>query len=266
MRKVILNGKNIETNTKTLWELRDQHMPDSELVIYNGYATSEDLELTSGDVVHFIKKGTLPDEETLDHMMRARHTPNVHDTLKQGKVGIAGCGGLGSHVAIALARMGIGQLVLVDFDVVEPSNLNRQAYGVSHLGKVKVEALKALLKDINPYSKITAIQTKVNEYNAKALFEGCSIVVEAFDLPENKAMLVQSLLETEILVVAASGIAGYDSANTVVTQRTFKNLYVVGDQHNSAAPGRGLMAPRVMVAAGHQANMVIRLLLGEITP
>ena len=90
-------------------------------------------------------------------------------------------------------------------------------------------------------------------------------MVEAFDRADMKAMLVNTVLESlpQSSVIAASGLAGYEPNNSIVTRKISRRLYLVGDTVSEAAPGNGLMAPRVGIAAHHQANQVVRILLGE---
>ena len=116
------------TSGSTLFSLRDQLKPQADVVVLNGALAKDDVVLEDGDCVVLITKGQIPARDELEALMMARHTPGVHDAVKNSTVGIAGLGGLGSAIAIALARVGVGKLVLVDFDVVEPSNLNRQQY------------------------------------------------------------------------------------------------------------------------------------------
>jgi len=212
--------------------------------------------------MHIIKKGVMPNDDEYESMMAARHTPGIHKKLKEGKVAIAGLGGLGSNISVMLARIGIGKLLLVDFDVVEPSNLNRQHYDLTHLGMLKTDALKNQLNKINPFIETETCNLKVTEENVMMIFNDYPIVCEAFDNPQYKAMLVNALLEQgEKRIVAASGMTGFDSANNIKTKQRFKNLYICGDFKTPAQEGTGLMAPRVGVCAAHQANMVLRLLL-----
>jgi sulfur carrier protein ThiS adenylyltransferase len=172
---------------------------------------------------------------------------------------------LGSAVAVALARVGVGRLVIADFDVVEPSNLNRQQYFIDQIGLPKVEALTANLQRINPYVTVEPYPTLLHPTNIPAIFEKCSIVVEAFDRADMKAMLVDTVLAQMpgTTMVAASGLAGYGPNNAITTRMISSRLYLCGDGTSEAQPGRGLMAPRVAIAAGHQANQVIRIILGE---
>ena len=204
----------------------------------------------------------MPNREEYESMMAARHTPAVHNKLKEGKVAVAGLGGLGSNISVMLAQAGVGKLLLVDFDVVELSNLNRQHYDLTHLGMLKTDALKKQIEKINPFIETETGTLKVTEENVMTVFNGYPIVCEAFDNPQYKAMLVNALLaQGGQTIVAASGMAGFASANTIKTRQRFKNLYVCGDFKTPVQEGSGLMAPRVAVCAAHQANMVLRLLL-----
>jgi sulfur carrier protein ThiS adenylyltransferase len=249
----------------TLFRVKNQYKPDADLVIYNGFPLASDSPLTEGDEVCLIRKGKKPTPEELECLMMARHTPGVHQKIKGSVVGIAGLGGLGSVVAIALARVGVGRLILVDFDVVEPSNLNRQQYFFHQIGLPKVEALRENLSKINPCVDIQIHHEKLDRDNVERIFKETDVVVEAFDRADQKAMLISAVSEKmpQKYIVAASGVAGYGDNNEIKTVRFSSRLFIVGDQKTAARPGVGLMAPRVGIAAHHQANTVLRILLGE---
>lgn len=186
--------------------------------------------------------------------------------LREKRVAIVGLGGLGSNIAVMLARSGVGHLMLVDFDVVEASNLNRQHYFPRHLGMPKAEALAEQLREINPALSLDVVQQRVTADNAAALLQGWPLVCEAMDAPASKAMLVNTLLpDPEKIIVAGSGMAGYGSANTIQTVRKMARLYVCGDECSDMDQGV-MLAPRVQICAGHQANMILRLLLGLQEP
>ncbi len=259
-----INGKKMDLACQTAFEARKQFGNETDIVIVNGFQIMNDCQLSENAVLTIIRKGTMPKMEELESMMMARHTPDVHKRVKEGKVAIAGLGGLGSNLAVMLARIGVGQLLLVDFDIVEPSNLNRQSYYISHLGMSKTTALHKQIKEINPFIKVETQNVKVTEGNILNLFNGYDIICEAFDQPESKSMLVNGALSqlANVKIVSASGMAGYESSNSIQTVRPMKRLYVCGDMETAAEIGRGLMAPRVQICAGHQANMVLRLLLG----
>ena len=192
-------------------------------------------------------------KEEIMAALNERHSPEKQALLSEGRVAIAGLGGLGSNVAYALARIGVGHLHLIDFDVVE------------HLGMYKTDALKSLLLKINPYLDIQTDCVKVTEENIVDLLGDEPIICEAFDRPEAKAMLVNGVLEhfPEKKLVSATGMAGYGSSNTIRTKRLMKNFYLCGDGVTEPEYGNGLMAPRVAICAAHEANMITRLILGE---
>lgn len=264
--KIRVNERIVDVNENiTLFQVKSIFKPDADVIVLNGFPVSEDISLKEMDQVFLIKKGELPPQEELEYMMIARHTPGIYERLKGSKVGIAGLGGLGSNVAIALARVGVGHLVIADFDVVEPSNLNRQQYFIDQIGLFKTDALLDNLKRINPFIKIFAYRVNLTPDNVSTIFAHCHVIVEAFDRADMKTMLIHTVLEKmpEVYIVAASGLAGYGPNNDIVTRRIAKKLFVVGDLVSEAKPGSGLMAPRVGIAAHHQANQVVRILLGE---
>jgi sulfur carrier protein ThiS adenylyltransferase len=249
----------------TVGRAAELHKAGADVLILNGFPASPDTVLNSGDELFLIRRGEVPTREELESLMASRHTPGVHARLKLATVGIAGVGGLGSSVAVALARVGVGRLVIADFDVVEPSNLNRQQYFTDQIGDYKVDALACNLRRINPYVSVDAHRVLLGPENIPEVFAGCLIVVEAFDRADMKAMLVNRVLESmpQSTVIAASGLAGFGPNNSIATRRVSPRLYLIGDAVSEAAPGNGLMAPRVGIAAHHQANQVVRIILGE---
>ncbi len=186
----------------------------------------------------------------------------VLGVLRQSSVGIAGAGGLGSNVAVALARAGVGRLVIADFDRVEPSNLNRQQYFVDQVGERKVEALRANLLAINPYSLYEIHDVRITRTNATRIFARIDVLVEAFDKAEAKEMLIESSLARfpGRPIVAASGLAGY-GCNRRIRSRRLGNLYLCGDESSQCPRGVSPMAPRVALVAAMQANQVVEILM-----
>ena len=253
----------------SLAQIRRRFKPDADVLVYNGFPVStekaESTIVVDGSTVVLIRRGQIPLMHELEALMMARHTPGVHERMKNAVVGIAGAGGLGSHVAMALARVGIGTLVIADFDVVEPSNLNRQVFTVDQIGEPKVEALKDNTLKANPFVTVQPHCVRLTAGNIAGIFTDVNILVEALDVPREKVMLVNVFSKhfPRIPVVMASGVAGYAPSNWIKTARVGEFLYVVGDMKTAAEEGQGLMAPRVGVAAHHQANQVIRLILGQ---
>lgn len=205
-------------------------------------------------------------EQDMYEALCERHSPEVQKKLADGHVAIAGLGGLGSNIAVALTRIGVGHLHLIDFDRVDITNLNRQQYFLDDVGRYKTEAIVKLLRQINPWIKLCTDCVRVTETNVKDLFAEDEIVCEAFDNPDAKAVLVNGILEhfPEKKLVAASGLAGYESSNLIHTRRVSKNFYLCGDEVTQSSYGKGLMAPRAALCAAHEANMITRLLLGEV--
>ena len=193
-----------------------------------------------------------------------RNVKGIFEKLKKAKVCILGLGGLGSNVAVLLARSGIGYLKLVDFDIVEASNLNRQQYRISHIGIKKTEAMKSIIREINPFVEVDILNIKVYRENIYSIVGDIEIVVEAFDRAETKAMTLEELLTNKNkIVVSASGMAGLGSANEIVTKKIKDNFYLIGDNYSDYEEYLGIMSTRVMICAAHQANVVLRLILGE---
>lgn len=188
----------------------------------------------------------------------------IKSKLKNYIVGIAGAGGLGSNCAIALARVGIGKLIISDFDVVNESNLNRQYYFRDQLGLKKVDALKENIKRINPEVKIIINDIKLKEDNIVDIYKDCDVIVEAFDLAEMKKMLIETCL-TEIPkmpIVLGLGMAGFGNSNSIKYRKS-ENLYICGDEISEIADNKPPLAPRVGIVANMQANTVLEILLGE---
>ena len=246
-------------------DLRETHKPGADIYIVNGYQVSPDTVLADGDICCLIKRGEIPEAEELESLLVARHTPGVHEVVKKATVGIMGLGGLGTVVAGALARVGVGKLILADFDMVEPSNLNRQQYYVSQIGKKKTEALQENLLLMNPYISIETVDARLTEESIPETFRNVTVLAECFDDPVMKAAALRALLTSMpgIGYVGASGLAGYGDNNAIRTRKIHDNVYIIGDGTSEAGPGHGLMAPRGGIAAHHQANQILRILLGK---
>ena len=251
----------------TLGQVCLELKPDADLLIINGYPADPQAQLQDADQVVLIRRGEIPAEHELDALLCARHTPGVHDAIKRAGVGIAGVGGLGSAIAVALTRIGIGHLVIADFDMVEASNLNRQQYFIDQIGLPKVYALRETLARINPHVHVTACHLRLTPDNLGEIFASVQVLAEAFDRADQKVMLIETFSACcpDIPIVAGSGMAGYGPSNSIKTEQAGRHLVICGDGETAAGPGIGLMAPRVGVAAHHQANAILRVLLG-LTP
>ena len=280
MKEITLNGAKFQVAANTMEELKNEALCDKngemykflakfnasepDIFILDGFATKENFEIKDGSNVVFIRRGVMPGREVLKAMIASRNSPELNAALASGCVGVAGLGGLGSNIALSLARTGVAKLVLADFDVVEPSNLNRQQYFVRHIGMKKTDALKELIAEVNPFVEVVTHDVTLDAANVAEVFAPCSIICEAFDNVAGKAMMVNeagaSLRDKKI--VGASGMAGHFSSNLIKTVKFARNVYLCGDLQNAAGVGQGLMAARVAICANHEANLAIRLLMG----
>lgn len=210
----------------------------------------------------------IPSKEEMYQALKERHGAELQAKFQNAKVAVLGLGGLGSNIAIALARAGVGYLHLIDFDKVDITNLNRQQYFVHQLGQYKTEALSENLKQIAPYCQVKTTTIKVTKDDIKELLKNEDIICEAFDSAEAKAMLVEGVLEQfpEKYVVSGSGMAGLSSANTIKTRKVLSHFYLCGDEVSDIKDGLGLFSSRVMVCAAQEANMVLRIIAGEFEP
>lgn len=210
----------------------------------------------------------IPSREVMREALNIRHGEDLQNKISAARVAVCGLGGLGSNIAIALARAGVGHLHLIDFDRVDLTNLNRQQYAVGQLGQYKTDALRETLSLVSPYCDVTCDTIQVTEENLPDLLRNEDYICEAFDRAEAKAMLVSGVLEhfPEKYLVAGSGLAGLGSANTIQTRRVSQRFYLCGDGTSDSSVGLGLVASRVLVCAAHEANMILRLIAGEREP
>ena len=185
---------------------------------------------------------------------------NTAGILRTSTVGIAGLGGLGSNIAMLLARSGVGKLVIADFDTVELSNIHRQNYPLDSIGMKKTVATAKEIGKINPWCKVIQHDVRITKDNV-SVFSDCDVVCEAFDDAEEKIMLIESLSQMNKKIVSGNGMAGIQSANSIVTKKIGSDIYICGDGITDVNDN-SLMPSRVTVCAAHQANTAIRIILG----
>jgi sulfur carrier protein ThiS adenylyltransferase len=190
---------------------------------------------------------------------------DIYAKLRAATVGIAGCGGLGSNCAVSLARVGIGKLIIADFDTVDRSNLNRQYFFFDQIGRKKVYALRENILRIDPGVQVEVHDLRINEENVLSIFGKCDVIVEAFDRGEEKMMLVETVLERlpDKQIVTAVGLAGWGGNNTLRMRRS-GNLYICGDEVSETSASLPPLGPRVGIVANMEANQVLEILLGEV--
>lgn len=204
----------------------------------------------------------IPTKEKWIKALTERHGEELQKAFSTAVVAVCGLGGLGSNIAIALARAGVGRLILCDFDRVDITNLHRQQYKADQIDMYKTDALADNLREIAPYIELEMHTERITEENAVTLLKDADIICEAFDDAECKAMLTNTVF-TEMrdkYLVAASGMAGLSDANRIKTRKVTSKFYLCGDEESDVADGIGLVSSRVMVCAAHQAHTVLRIL------
>ncbi len=203
-----------------------------------------------------------PTKEEWNKALTERHGKELHRAFSSATVAVCGLGGLGSNIAIALARAGIGKLILIDFDRADITNLHRQQYKADQIGMYKTDALADNLREIAPYIELETHTEQITEENVVTLLKDADIICEAFDDAECKAVLTNTVL-TEMrdkYLVAASGMAGLYDANRIKTRKVTSKFYLCGDGESDVADGIGLVSSRVMICAAHEAHTVLRIL------
>ena len=204
----------------------------------------------------------IPTKEEWNNALEERHGKELHRAFSSATVAVCALGGLGSNIAIVLARAGIGKLILIDFDRVDITNLHRQQYKASQIGMYKTDALAENLREINPYIEFETHTERIAEENAVTLLKDADIICEAFDDAECKAMLTNTILSElpDKYLVAASGMAGMGVTNSIKTRRITSRFYLCGDETSEVSDGIGLVATRVALCAAHEAHTVLRIL------
>jgi sulfur carrier protein ThiS adenylyltransferase len=196
--------------------------------------------------------------------LRTYLSPEQLAKIQSVRIGIAGAGGLGSNCAQMLVRCGFRRLTIVDFDVVEPGNLNRQFYFLNQIGQPKVQALRENLLAINPACEIETHVTRLDQDNITDIFVACDIIVEAFDTAGCKKLIVEAFFCSDKFMVGASGLGGWGHSDRITVHRMRHNLVLVGDMVSAATPDCPPLAPCVTVAAAKQADEVLNHVLGDM--
>lgn len=207
----------------------------------------------------------IPKKDELIKAFEERHGKELQQKFSEAVVAVCGLGGLGSNIAISLTRAGIGKLILIDFDKVDITNIHRQQYKISQIGRYKTDALSENIKEISPYIELDTHTVSVDENNAASLLCEASIICEAFDKAECKAMLANTVLEKmpDKFLVSGSGMAGIGCANSIQTRKVTNHFYICGDEVSDISDSMGLFSTRVMLCAAHQAHTVLRILANE---
>lgn len=206
----------------------------------------------------------IPSKEEMYSALVLRQGEELTQKLQKSTVAVCGLGGLGSNIAVSLARAGVGRLILIDFDAVDVTNLHRQQYKVSQVGRLKTDAMRENLIEIAPYTEIVTYRARLDESNAAEYLADADVICEAFDSAEAKGMLVDVCTEKmrEKYLVASSGMAGLGSPNKIKTRRITKKFYLCGDGESDVKTSGSLVSARVMLCASHVSTVVLRLIAG----
>jgi sulfur carrier protein ThiS adenylyltransferase len=190
---------------------------------------------------------------------------NYKEVLATKTIGIAGCGGLGSNCAVSLARVGIGKLIIADFDIIIVSNLNRQYFFYDQIGQKKAYALRENINRINPSVVVEAHDIKLKSQDIVNIYKDCDVIVEAFDLAEMKQMIIETVLfkMPDKPIVSGVGLAGWGDSNSLKVRRLV-NLYICGDETKEVSEDMPPLAPRVGIVANMEANVVMEILLNSL--
>ena len=214
----------------------------------------------------FSETNNIPSREAMQKALEDIIGKSLTEKFSRGVVAVCGLGGLGSNIAISLARSGVGKLILVDFDRVDMGNLNRQQYKVSQLGMEKPTALFENLREIAPYVEIEVHCTKLDDANFSSILSSAQVICEAFDVPKDKSKLANFVLENlrDKVLISSSGMAGIDSANKIKTRKIAENFYICGDGVSDVDIHGTLFAPRVMLCAAHQSHLALQVIAGQV--
>ncbi len=183
--------------------------------------------------------------------------------IQRAKIGIAGAGGLGSNCAFNLVRSGFKKFVICDYDAVEIKNLNRQFYFIEQIGNPKVEMLKLNLMRINSDINIKIYKIKLDETNIVKVFKDCNVIIEAFDKAEYKRMIIETFLNTQKLLISASGIAGIGSSDEIRIHKIKPKFYIIGDLTTEVSSMIPPFSPRVNIAAAKQADIILEYIINS---
>ncbi len=209
-----------------------------------------------------------------ERYLRNQQIISFEDQIKlaQTKLGIIGAGGLGGQSIILLSRLGIGYLRIVDYDVFDESNLNRQALSsMKTIGKYKVDVAQETVQTINPAVIVDSIKEKMVKENIAKLLNGLDIVIDALDNAKDRILLEAAASKANVTMIHGA-LAGFDGQFSVIKpdQPCLSNLFDT-DSLDNQQPGAekilGVPAVTASLIASLQTMEVLKLLLhrGEST-
>lgn len=181
--------------------------------------------------------------------------------IQTAKIGIAGCGGLGTNIANALARSGFIDFEIIDNDIVEGSNLNRQNYFIDEIGLNKTDVTGKRIRQINPDANIITHKIRLSKGNFNKYFRDRGIVFEAFDNKPSKKLFLEMLGNSDRLLIMGSGMAGIKGDGSIKIKKVKRNLFIVGDGITDADKKNPPLAPRVIACAALMASVALENIL-----
>ncbi|RLF23596.1 MAG: hypothetical protein DRN15_03705 [Thermoprotei archaeon] len=197
-------------------------------------------------------------------------TIEVQQKLKKATVLIAGVGGLGSIVSLCLAGAGIGRLVLVDHDVINVSDLNRQfLFSYSDVGKPKVEVACRRLKSLNPFIKAIGLKLTIDERSMERVIDDfkVDVVIDCLDNIESRMILNKVVVKKEIPMVHG-GVRGLKGEIMVIVPRKTPCLQCLLPQLTKGEKRREIpvIGPIVTIIGGLEALEAIKIISGVGSP
>ena len=187
--------------------------------------------------------------------------------LKNAKICVVGVGGLGNPITSRLVAMGVGQLRIVDRDVIELSNLHRQTmYDESDVGQIKVEAATKKLQKLNPECKIEALAISVNEYNAKEIIDGCHVVIDALDSVNARYALNKACVEKNIPFVTGAAVGVSGQAFTIIPKKSACYYCMFPDLNEDTMPTcsiEGVHPSILSLVGGIEVAEAVKIILGK---
>ena len=199
--------------------------------------------------------------EDIREKVLERQDPIVNEKLKDAKVSILGCGGLGSNIAMTLARSGIGELYLYDFDLIEYSNLNRQNFTLDELGGDKAELTKKKIESTLPYVKCHNQNIYLDTESMDSIVDRTDIFIEAFDNKESKTMLFDYFVgRQDKYLITGNGVSGLGELSDIKIKQ-IENVIMIGDFNSN--PDEGLYLAYVSLIANLEALTAIKIIKGD---
>ena len=254
--------------------------PRSLINIYiNGknakFANGMDTPLNEGDEVYILPAVAGGSEELspkeLDKFSRQVMLEEIgyggQLKLKNSKVCVVGTGGLGHPIISRLATMGVGNLRIVDRDVIELSNLHRQMmFDEDDIGQVKVEVAAKKLHKLNPDCNIESLAISINDYTALEVVEGCDVVIDALDSVNARYALNKACVEFDIPFVTGAAVGTSGQAFTILPKKSACYFCMFPELDENTMPTcsiEGVHPPILSIVGAIEVAEAVKIILGK---